>query len=511
MKLLTPRQMKAIDEIAIHTLGIPGIVLMENAAIQVAFKASSMLEGKEEPNITVIAGRGNNGGDALAVTRHLLTMGYSVSVFSLTDVDELSGDAFINGRILKNLGVNIPVISGEESLERLKLACRDSDLVIEGIFGTGLNRNVQGIVSDIIDIINDFAPKVLSIDIPSGIDGLSGKVMGNCIKADATVTFYLPKVGMVQHPGASFIGELSVVDIGIPYALSEQLDTPLLTEQDDVKRMLPIRPADGHKGTFGKLLMLAGSESMTGAAYLSAFSAYKAGSGLVRLAAPRACINTLSILLPEAVCIGLTGYGNTGSNNHIKSLIDDSDAVLIGPGLSCSDEALNLLETVIEYCDKPMVMDADALNLLSKKKSLLEDLRCETVITPHPAEMSRLAGKPVTRIQEDRINIARSFADEFGLTVVLKGAGTIIAANDGRISINPTGNHGMATAGSGDVLAGVITSLLGQGLSPYEAAIAGTYLHGLAGDFAASEKGAVGVMASDIAENIPKAFIHIQS
>ncbi|NLL67788.1 MAG: NAD(P)H-hydrate dehydratase [Clostridiaceae bacterium] len=517
MKLLTPRQMKAIDEIAIHTLGIPGIVLMENAAIQIAFKASSMLEGKEDPHVTVVVGNGNNGGDALAVTRHLLTMGYSVSVFSMTDVDELLGDAFTNGRILKNMGASIPVISGEEDLERLQISCSNSDLVIDGLFGTGLNRFVQGIWADVIDIINTYAPKVLSIDIPSGLDGLSGKVMGTCVRADATVTFFLPKIGMVQQPGASFIGELSVVDIGIPYALSDKMETSQLPEKEDIKGMLPIRPVDGHKGTFGKLLIFAGSESMTGAAYLSALSAYRTGTGLVKLAVPQACINPLSILLPEAVFIGLTdyndliGYSNPGFKDAIKELIDDADAVLIGPGLSCSDGALILMEAVIEHCDKPMVIDADALNLLSKEKSLIERLRCETIITPHPAEMSRLTGKSTVEIQEDRINIARDFADEFGLTVVLKGAGTVIVANDGRTSINPTGNQGMATAGSGDVLAGVITSFLGQGLSPYDAAVAGAYIHGLAGDFATLDKGAASVMASDIIENIPKAFIHVQS
>ncbi|NLO99731.1 MAG: NAD(P)H-hydrate dehydratase [Clostridiaceae bacterium] len=511
MKLLTPRQMKTIDEIAINTLGIPGIVLMENAAIQTAFKASSMLEGKEEPNITVIAGNGNNGGDALAVTRHLLTMGYAVSVFSMTDVDELLGDAYTNGRILKNIGVTIPVISEKEDLERLKVACRNSDLVIDGLFGTGLNRFVKGIWSDVIDIINTFSPKVLSIDIPSGIDGLSGKVMGNAVKADATVTFYLPKVGMVQHPGASFLGELSVADIGIPYALSENIETARLSEKNDIKKLLPLRPANGHKGTFGKLLVFAGSESMTGAAYLSALSAYRTGSGFVRLAVPHSCISTLSILLPEAVFAGLAGYSGIKFNEYIKKLIDDADAVLIGPGLSRTDDALSLMEAVVENCNKPLVIDADALNILSVERSLLERLRCETVITPHPVEMSRLTEKSVSEIQEDRINIAKNFADEFGLTVVLKGAGTVIVANDGRTSVNPTGNQGMATAGSGDVLAGVITSLLGQGLSTYDAAVTGVYLHGLAGDIAAADKGAAGVMASDIADNIPKAIIHVQS
>ena len=334
--------------------------------------------------------------------------------------------------------------------------------------------------------------------------------MGNAV-ADATVTFYLPKIGMVQYPGASYTGELSVADIGIPYALSEDIETSQLNEKDDIKKMLPLRPADGHKGTFGKLVVFAGSELMTGAAFLSSLSAFRTGTGYVRLAVPQACMNSLSILLPEAVLAGLSGYSDSKFNDLIKNLIVDADAVLMGPGLSTSDEALRLVEAVVENCDKPMVIDADALNILSKERPLLERLRCETVITPHPAEMARLTQKSIHEVQEDRISIAKDFADEFGLTVVLKGAGTVIAANDGRTSINPTGNNGMATAGSGDVLAGVIASLMGQGLAPYDAAVTGVYLHGLAGDIASLDKGAASVIASDIADNIPKALIHVQS
>lgn len=510
MKLLTPRQMKEIDEIAINTLGIPGIVLMENAALQIVYKASSLLEGKEEPHITVIAGNGNNGGDALAVTRHLLSMGYAVSVYSMTDIEQLSGDVFTNAQILKNLGMNIPVISTEESLNRLKKSCLESDLVIDGLFGTGLNRDAEGIWSEVIDVINNYSPLILSIDIASGVDGLTGKIRGNCVKADVTVTFFLPKTGMVQQPGASYMGELSVVDIGIPYALAEEYETPQLMEKDDIRGLMPERPVEGHKGTFGKVLMVAGSQGMAGAAYLSAVSSYRAGSGLVKMAIPQTIINPLSILLPEAVLASLP-EDDTTLLKHIKRLIADADAVLVGPGLSATDATMKLLEAVIDYCDKPMVLDADALNLISKNKSLLERLRCEAIITPHPLEMSRLTGMSVPDIQNNRIDIAKSFADEFGLTVVLKGAGTIIAANDGRTVINSTGNQGMATAGSGDVLSGVITSLLGQGLPPYEAAVAGVYLHGLAGDFAAREIGEAGVMASDIASNLPKAIKNVLS
>lgn len=511
MKLLTPRQMKTIDELAISSIGIPGIVLMENAAIQTVMKASQMIGDKKEPNITVVAGIGNNGGDAFAVTRHLLAMGFAVSIFSMTDVESLSGDTFVNARILLNMGMSIPVIEDAESLERLKKSCRESDLVIDGLLGTGLNRDVDGILSETIDIINYHAPLILSIDIASGVDGLTGKIRGNCINADTTVTFHLPKIGMVLMPGAEFLGELSVVDIGIPYALADGMDTPELMEKQDIKGMLPIRPMESHKGTFGKLLIIAGSQGMTGAAYLSALSAYRTGTGLVRLAVPDNCMETLSVMLPEAVITCLPQQSEEESYYLIKKLISEADAVLAGPGLSQTNETMMIMEAIIENCNKPMVLDADALNLLSGNKALLEKLRCEAIITPHPTEMSRLTGKSTSEIQEDRIGIAKSFADEFGLTVVLKGAGTVIASNDGRAAINPTGNQGMATAGAGDVLAGIITSLLGQGLTPYEAAVAGTYVHGMAGDLATAEIGAAGVMASDISNNISKAISSILS
>lgn len=509
MKLLTPQQMKAIDESAINDIGIPGIVLMENAAIQTVMKASQMIGDNKNPRVTVVAGAGNNGGDAFAVTRHLLAMGYEVSVFCMTDTGNLKGDAYTNVRILLNMGMDIPVIDDAAGLERLKKSCRESDLVIDGLLGTGLNRDVEGIMSEVMDVINNNASLVLSIDIASGVDGLTGKVRGNCIRADATVTFFLPKLGMVLYPGAGHIGELTVADIGIPYALAGDLDTPVLMEKHDIRGMLPVRPMEGHKGTFGKPLIIAGSRGMTGAAYLSALAAYRTGSGLVKMIVPDDCLETLSVMLPEAVISGLPRQPDRERAYVLERLISEADAVLIGPGLSRSNEAMQLLEEVAEKCDKPMVLDADALNLISGNRSLLEKLRCEAIITPHPAEMARLTGLSTTGVQDDRIGIAKRFADEFGLTVVLKGAGTVIASNDGRTAINPTGNHGMATAGAGDVLAGVIVSLLGQGLPPYEAAVAGVYLHGLAGDLTAAELGAAGVMATDIANNISRAISNI--
>lgn len=510
MKLLTPDQMKAIDRTATESLGIPGIVLMENAAMQIVVKASSFLKDRGDARITVVAGTGNNGGDAFAVARHLLSMGHSVSVYSMGPFEKLTGDALTNAMILKNLGLEVPILSGAPDLQRLKQSCSQSDIVIDGLFGTGLNRDVEGIFADAIDIINDFSNIVLSIDIASGVDGLTGKIRGKAVRADATVTFFLPKLGMVQYPGASCMGELTVADIGIPYALAENLITPELMEKDDISELIPVRAEDGHKGTFGTLLMVTGSRGMTGAAYLSAFAAYQTGSGLVRLAVPKSCIDSLAVLIPEAVFKPMPeNEGHScGCDDSLKELLGNADTVLAGPGLTCNDDTHELLNDLVNLCEAPMVFDADALNLFAKDKKLLENLRCEAVITPHPAEMARLMGISVKDVQENRIGTARQFADEYGLTVVLKGAGTVIAANDGRVAVNPTGNDGMATAGAGDVLAGMITSLLGQGMEPYEAAVLGAYLHGLAGDFAARKKGR-SLMASDIAGNIPDALNYI--
>ena len=508
MKLLTPNQMKEIDKAAIEILGIPGIILMENAAIQVVAKSVSLLN-KSEAHITIVAGIGNNGGDAFAVARRLLTLGYSVSLYSMSSIEDLIGDSLTNARILINLGLEIPIIKDEKILHRLNLSCEQSDLVIDGLLGTGLNRPVEGMWARTIECINLHSKLILSIDIPSGVDGLTGKIMGVCIKADATVTFHLPKLGMVQYPGAAYTGEVTVGDIGIPYALSEELDTPILIDNEEIKGLLPIRPVDAHKGNFGKLLILAGSAGMTGAAYLSSLSAYRTGAGLVKLAVPRSCVSSLSQLIPEAVFAALPeneGHAVVLDKQVFKTIINDADAILIGPGLTCNHDTNLIVRELIECCEKPIVFDADALNILAKDKSLLDELRCEAIITPHPAEMARLMGVETAYVQANRIEVAKEFADEYGMTVVLKGAGTVIVSNDGRTSINTTGNEGMATAGSGDVLAGMIVSFLGQGLTPYEAAQAGVYYHGLAGDIAAKGKGTRSLIASDIAANISEAI-----
>lgn len=504
MKLVTPEQMRKIDREAIEKIGIPGIVLMENAAFQVAMKAAEILTKKNGSRVLIAAGGGNNGGDAFAVCRQLLSMGYSVSLYMLSPPESLKGDAAVNAAILRNMGFAMEVLTAN-NLGRFADCCRQADLVIDGLFGTGLNRDIEGIALKAVDIINENSACTLAIDIPSGVDGLTGRICGGSVMADYTVTFFLPKVGMVQYPGAACVGELTVADICIPYALVEGMDTCELTDRDMVAGILPRRPADGHKGTFGKVLVIAGSYAMPGAAVLCAKSAYRTGCGLVKLAVPKEIVPVLASRITEAVYAPMEsrdGHIVCNDAGKLKELLDSSDAVLIGPGLSCNEDTGSLVRNVIELCRKPLVIDADALNAIASDTDILSHLKCEAVITPHPAEMARLLGTDTSRVQSDRLGTAKAFAYEYGITVVLKGAGTVIAGPDGRVTINPTGNSGMATAGSGDVLAGMIVSLMAQDVPPFEASVAGVYIHGLAGDRAAEEKGAGGMTASDISDRI---------
>lgn len=505
MKLITPEQMRRIDRETIEKVGIPGVILMENAAFHISMKASEILAERKGSRVLAAAGCGNNGGDAYAATRHLLSMGYQVSLFSLCPPDELKGDAAVNASILLNMGVDIVPIDGDQPLERFASACREADLVIDGLFGTGLSRDVDGLAQKVIEIINRFSACTLSIDIPSGVDGLTGRICGSAVRADYTVTFFLPKLGMVQYPGAACLGELTVADIGIPYQMADGLPPYELTDKTMVASILPERPEDAHKGSFGKVLIIAGSYGMPGAACLSASAAYRTGSGLVRLAVPHELVPVLAAMLPEAVHAPLNsreGHIAGIDVSVLEGLLESSDAVLVGPGLTCCDDTRELVRQIVSLCNKPLVLDADALNAISGDIGILESLKCKAIITPHPAEMARLTGIDPGSVQSDRIGMAKAFSERYGITVVLKGAGTVIADPAGSIFINPTGNNGMATAGSGDVLAGVILSLLGQGLGTREAAAAGAYLHGLAGDLAAEKKGRAGMIASDMVEEL---------
>ncbi|MCR4437152.1 MAG: NAD(P)H-hydrate dehydratase [Clostridiales bacterium] len=508
MKVVTPEQMNEIDRRTIQEAGIPGIVLMENAALSVTGEIIKELGPVPGKKIAVFAGKGNNGGDAFAVARHLYNRGAEVRVFLLGRKEAVAGDARVNLDILERLGQEVVELLEKEQMDRVFFEIAAAHLLVDGIFGTGLRGEVTGLAREIIEAINRSGKPVISVDIPSGVSGETGKILGACVKAKKTVTFSLPKAGLVVHPGCEYAGELVVSDISIPSKVVDSLGIKTnLTEEKYVSGLIPSRRSESNKGDYGRVLLITGSVGMTGAGCLCAGAALRAGAGLVYIGVPSALAPIYETSIMEAVTIPLedngSGYLSRRSIDRVLDALKRSTAVAVGPGLSVSDEIFEIIARVVEEAESPVILDADALNAVSRDVPVLKKLKCGGVVTPHPGEMARLTGKTVKDIQENRIETAREFSAKWGTITVLKGARTVIASPDGEVFINPTGNSGMATGGTGDVLTGIIAGLVAQGLKPLEAAVAGVYLHGLAGDNTAEIKGEHGLIAGDLVEQLP--------
>ena len=508
MKLATPGQMNGIDAHAINSIGIPGVVLMENAALKVVEAAADMLGGLAGRTVVLLAGKGNNGGDALAAARHLHIKGALCAVYLLCLKSDLRGDAAVNLGIIEKLGLQMIELAGQERLSMLRESIGNADLVVDGIFGTGLKGTVKGIAADAVETVNRSGKPVLSIDIPSGVCGETGRILGCCINASRTVTFCLPKVGLAVHPGCDHAGKLEVADIGIPGQAIEQSGIKArITDRELVSGMLSPRPPECNKGDFGRLLLLTGSSGMTGSGRLCADAALRTGAGLVYLGVPSTLAHIYASAISEPITVPLADDGSgrlsLQSASRILEVLKNMDAVAAGPGLSTGGDITEIVGLLLRECRVPLVLDADALNAVSLNTSVLKSLKAETVITPHPGEMARLTGLTIREIMEDRIGTATGFAQKWGVITVLKGSRTVVALPDGSYFINPTGNPGMATGGSGDVLTGVIASLAGQGMKPADAAVAGVYLHGLAGDAAAERLGRYGMLPRDMVEALP--------
>jgi len=512
MKAVTGAQMNEIDKYSIEKMGIPGLVLMENAALQIVKHVERYFELNTAlpKEVILVAGKGNNAGDAFAVARHLIIRGYNIIVYCLFDKAFLMGDARINFDIIERLRAPIRYIGETFNADEFGHEISRASLVIDGIFGTGFRGEAKGYIADIINSINLNSQYTLSIDIASGVEAATGKVSGVCIKAAKTVTFELPKIGQLIYPGAEYTGELAVESIGMPREAMDWVDINVfLTDLQTVKTMIPKREPEANKGSCGKLAVITGSQGMAGSGCLASKAALRTGSGLVYIGAPKSMINIYQSVVPEAVGVGLVehnGILGQNSTDGILKLINKCDTAVIGPGLTSNEYIYNIINTIADKVDKPVVLDADALNVLSKDTGIFSMFKNEVVITPHPGEMARLTGLDIQHIQANRIETARKYSRLWGVTVVLKGAKTIVAHSSGKVYINPTGNSGMATAGSGDSLTGIIASLIGQGAGAFEAAVAGVYLHGLAGDIAAEQKGKYGVIASDIVDSIPAAI-----
>ncbi|MBI3811581.1 MAG: NAD(P)H-hydrate dehydratase [Nitrospirae bacterium] len=510
MIVVTAQEMQQLDRRTIEEFHIPAGTLMENAGLRVVEEIESawgFLKGKV---VTIAAGKGNNGGDGLVVARLLLERSARVSVFLLTPSDQLTGEAWVNLERFQKISGRIHILK-EGTLGELERDLSQSDLIVDALFGTGLSSPVTGLAANVIASINASGKPVVAVDLPSGIHTDTGRVMGIAVKAAMTVSFALPKRGLLLYPGSDYTGRLKIVDIGIPQALIRQLPADLeWITPADVADSLKRRPISAHKGSFGHVLVIAGSGGKSGAAVMASLSALRAGAGLVTLALPSGLEGTLPDRPNEIMTLPLPQTGDRSVGKAaLEPLIKFSQGktvAAIGPGLSTHPETAELVRGLIAQLSIPMVIDADGLNNLVGRLDLLKQARAPIVLTPHPGEMARLIGAAVPEVQSDRFGVAAEFVRRHSVTLVLKGARTIVASKSGTMTINSTGNPGMATAGTGDVLTGMIAGLIAQGHAPEQAARLGVYLHGLAGDLAAAEIGEIGLLAGDLIHRIPAAI-----
>jgi NAD(P)H-hydrate epimerase len=507
MFVVTAEQMRQIDRLTIEKYGVPSLILMEAAGEAVTQLILKRFPRNAKKGVLIVAGKGNNGGDGFVVARLLKKKRIPCEVALLARAEELSVDAAHNLRAYLKLKGKVNEISAER-LDLLGARMGKNALIVDAILGTGIKSEVRGLFADAITSINAAGLPVVAVDIPSGLDSDRGDPLGAAIRAEMTVALGFPKLGEVIYPGVKYTGGLAVADIGLEErAVAEVAPQAELLERETIRWLVPRRDPDSHKGSYGHLLIVAGSRGKTGAAILSSRAAMRSGAGLATLAAPRSLNNIFASALVEVMTEPL----RDNAAEEIEPLSDDEwrhvlarkDALLFGPGIGVSPATQNILRWLLRNLTIPWVIDADGLNNLVLEIDRLRRARVPPVLTPHPGEMARLTGKSTSEVNADRVGIARSFAVEHCCHLILKGARTVIATPDGKIFINPTGNPGMASAGMGDVLAGILTALLGQGLGPEDAMKLGVYLHGFVGDTAAEAKGTIGLIASDIIEGLP--------
>lgn len=505
MFLLTNDEMKVVEQCAIKSYEIPGILLMEHAGYSVVETVVANFDKKAD--ILIVCGRGNNGGDGFVACRKLLLEGYSVKIIIIGNSSTIKGDALINLTILNHMCEDILCVKTLEEVNDTSMLFLDADVIVDAIFGTGLNSSIRDLEEGVIEMINEAKAKVVSVDIPSGINGSTSKVMGCAVRADITVAFDSPKCGNMLYPGVEYNGNLKVVKIGIPEACYDQIESKQrLITKELAKTMLPSRKKNSHKGTFGKASIIAGSFGMEGAAILSCSAAMRTGLGLLKLFVPKSINNIVKIAVPEIVTVPLDevneGVFSVDSVNTILEGIELSTSVAIGSGCGMYDGVGETVRSLIAETDIPLIIDADGLNLLAKDMKWLDQCSKDIVLTPHIGEMARLTDLSKEEIIDNPVNIAREYAKQWGVTLVLKSARTVVASPTGELFINCNGNSGMATAGSGDVLTGIIAGLVAQGMSVMDASVLGVYIHGDSGDRMAAEIGEHGIVAGDIVKQI---------
>lgn len=518
VKVVTAQEIREIDKITIENYGISGLVLMERAGLAVALKVRELYTSKK---VVVLCGGGNNGGDGLVAARNLYNWGFNVNVLMFAKKKLLSPDCNIQYQIAKKIGIPIEF---RNSLNKVDL---HGAILVDAIFGTGLSRHVTGSLAKVFAFINALDVPVVSVDIPSGISSDTGEILGEAIMADVTITFGLPKRGHFIYPGAEYTGRLFIEDIGFPTKLliSQKINVELITQQF-ATRLLPQRTKYSHKGDYGHVLIIAGSRGKTGAALMTAKACLRSGAGLVTLAVPESLMDVFQDRVTEEMILPLPDDGmgmivSEAADRILEFTAKKIDVIAIGPGIGVSSDTEKTMTELIQKSTVPLVIDADGINSIGGEIGLLKKAKAPIILTPHLGEMVRLLRHKTgvrsqktekdikDELEKNRINIAIAFSKRTGAYLVLKGVPTIVAEPEGMAFINTTGNPGMATAGSGDVLTGIIASLVGQGLSPKEASLLGVYIHGLAGDTVTIEKGEHSLIASDIIDFLPSAFMQL--
>jgi hydroxyethylthiazole kinase-like uncharacterized protein yjeF len=509
MKIVTAEQMQQIDKSCADT-GLPTEVLMENAGKAVAEEVKQILGTTIKQHILMLIGPGNNGGDGLVAARYLHDWGVKVSLYMCS---QRSPDDH-NLKLVQERGISAIDAAQDENLGRLNEILPSATVVVDAIFGTGKIRPLRGVFMQVLGRISKAKKKqphlrIIALDLPSGLDADTGAVDPSCLYVDNTITLGFPKVGLFNLPGAERAGKISVADIGIPAHLAEQVDKELITDQW-AKSVLPERPLDANKGSFGRVLVVAGSINYIGAAYLACSGAIRVGAGLVTLATAWRLQPILAAKLTEVTYLPLpeshSGIISPGAARLIHEQLDYYNVLLLGCGLGQSQAVKRFISATILHSRKPLpslVLDADALNALAQVPDWWQRLTGDAVLTPHPGEMARLVGVSVGEVQSDRVGIARKVAKEWNKTIVLKGAYTVIATPDGKVKISPVANPGLASAGTGDVLTGAIAGLVAQGLSLFNAAALGVYLHGEAGERVKEKLGDAGMIATDFLPELP--------
>jgi NAD(P)H-hydrate epimerase len=503
MRILNAQQMREADRRTIQEIGIPSLVLMENAGRQVVAAMEASFDELRASRVAVLCGRGSNGGDGFVVARTLSLRGVEATVFLLGGVADVKGDARTNLEILGRLGITVVEITDAQAWELHFSEISEYDLIVDAIFGTGFRGPLSGLLETVVADVNGTATPVVAIDLPTGLSADLSDVDGEAIQASMTVTLAAPKVPLVLPPAEAHAGDLVIADIGIPSQVIDELEgqwLELLT-REGMRLLIQPRTAESHKGDYGRVLVIAGSMGKTGAAHLAASGALRCGAGLVTIATPRSCVPIVAAMGAEYMCEPLDETASGGIDSAALDLVLGlrADAIAVGPGLGTDPATSQFVQGLVERSGVPLVLDADALNAFADEpERLIGRDGVDLIITPHPGEMARLTGLSVEEVQASRIEVARNFATSHRVLVILKGHRTIVATPEGRAFVNLTGNPGMATGGTGDVLAGMVAAWFAQLLDAEAACKLAVYLHGLAGDLAEADEGEVSMTAGDL-------------